>query len=162
MVVHNSGLRTVVVGVDFTMDSEAVVKWVGQRLPAEGTTVLVHALDLPRHADETSAQKEIKVEAAASARESLERLRSEFMADRDVELVVEPGEPMPVLSTLALERDADLIVVGPHQGHPALEKFVGSTGQRLMHESVVPVLLAVGTGGSEGSEGSDAAESAGV
>ncbi len=37
-------------------------------------------------------------------------------------------------------------MAGPHRGHPALEKFVGSTAHRLMHESIVPVLLAVGVG----------------
>lgn len=141
---REAGFGTVLVGVDFTKASEAVAEWVGRRLPAEGTTILVHALELARQSGETSAQERIRLEAANSAKESLERLRAEFFADRHVELLVEPGDPTAVLTTLAIERDADLIVVGPHQGHPALEKFVGSTAQRLIHESVVPVLLAVG------------------
>jgi nucleotide-binding universal stress UspA family protein len=141
---RKAGFGTVVVGVDFTLASEAVAKWVGGRLPTAGTTILVHALEITRHSGETSAQKQIRLEAAVSANESLARLATEFFADRDVELLVEPGEPASVLSTLSVERDADLIVVGPHQGHPALEKFVGSTAHRLMHESIVPVLLAVG------------------
>jgi nucleotide-binding universal stress UspA family protein len=141
-----AGFGTVIVGVDFTMDSEAVAEWVGRVLPAEGTTILVHALELARQSGETSAQQRIRLEAAISANESLERIAAEFFTDRDVELLVEPGNPTSVLSTLAVERDADLIVVGPHQGHPALEKFVGSTAQRLIHESIVPVLLAVGIG----------------
>ena len=139
-----AGFRTVVVGVDFTISSEAVAEWVGQRLPAVGTTILVHALELARQSGETTAQQQIRLEAAASANESLERLAAEFFADRDVELLVEPGDPTSVLSTIAVERNADLIVVGPHHGHPALEKFVGSTAHRLMHDSIVPVLLAVG------------------
>jgi nucleotide-binding universal stress UspA family protein len=138
------GFGTVVVGVDFTMASEAVAEWVGQHLPAVGTTVLVHALELSRHSGETSAQQQIRLEAAVSANESLERIAGEFFAERNVELLVEPGDPISVLSTIAVEREADLIVVGPHQGHPALEKFVGSTAQRLIHDSIVPVLLAVG------------------
>lgn len=139
-----AGFRTVVVGVDFTISSEAVAEWVGRRLPAEDATILVHALELSRQSGETSAQQQIRLEAAVSASESLERLAAEYFADRHVELLVEPGNPTSVLSTIAVERDADLIVVGPHHGHPALEKFVGSTAHRLMHESVVPVLLAVG------------------
>jgi nucleotide-binding universal stress UspA family protein len=139
-----TGFGTVVVGVDFTTSSEAVVEWVGQRLPAVGTTILVHALELARQSGETSAQRRIRLQAAVSANESLERLSQEFFGDRHVELLVEPGDPTSVLSTIAVERDADLIVVGPHHGHPALEKFVGSTAHRLMHESIVPVLLAVG------------------
>ena len=138
------GFGTVVVGVDFTVSSEAVAEWVGRRLPAVGTTILVHALELSRQSGETSAQQQIRLEAAISANESLERLAAEFFAERDVELLVEPGDPTAVLSTIAVERNADLIVVGPHHGHPALEKFVGSTAHRLMHESIVPVLLAVG------------------
>ena len=138
------GFRTVVVGVDFTHASESVAEWVARRLPAEGTTILVHALELGLHSGETSAQKRIRQGASNSAKESLRRIKAEFFADRDVELLVEPGEPTTVLSTLAVERGADLIVVGPHQGRPALEKFVGSTAQRLIHESVVPVLLTVG------------------
>ncbi len=145
---REAGFGTVLVGVDFTTASEAVAEWVGRRLPAEGTTILVHALELARHSGETSAQEQIRLEAANSAKESLARLQAEFFADRNVELLVEAGEPTAVLSTLAVERDADLIVVGPHQGHPALEKFVGSTAQRLIHESMVPVLLAVGIGRS--------------
>ena len=143
---HDSGFRTVVVGVDFTTASEGVAEWVARRLPAEGDTILVHALELERHSGETSAQTAIREEAAHSAKESLKRIEAEFFADRNVELLVEPGDPTTVLLTLAVERKAELIVVGPHQGHPALEKFVGSTAQRLIHESVVPVLLAVGIG----------------
>ena len=139
-----AGFRMVVVGVDFTVSSEAVAEWVGRHLPAVGTTVLVHALELSRQSGETSAQQQIRLEAAVSANESLERLASQFFTDREVELLVEPGDPTSVLSTIAVERNADLIVVGPHHGHPALEKFVGSTAHRLMHESIVPVLLAVG------------------
>ena len=141
---REAGFGTVVVGVDFTIAFEAVAEWVGRHLPAGGTTILVHALELSRQSGETSAQHQIRLEAAVSANESLERLAAEFFADRHVELLVEPGDPTSVLSTIAVERDADLIVVGPHQGHPALEKFVGSTAHRLMHEGIVPVLLAVG------------------
>ncbi len=150
------GFGTVVVGVDFTMASEAVAEWVGRHLPAVGTTVLVHALELSRHSGETSAQQQIRLEAAVSANESLERIAEEYFADRAVELLVEPGDPISVLSTIAVEREADLIVVGPHQGHPALEKFVGSTAQRLIHESIVPVLLAVGIGDAALAESADA------
>ena len=139
-----AGFETVVVGVDFTPSSEAVAEWVGRHLPAVGTTILIHALELARQSGENSAQRRIRQEAAVSASESLERLAAEFFAGRHVELLVEPGDPTSVLSTIAVERDADLIVVGPHHGHPALEKFVGSTAHRLMHESIVPVLLAVG------------------
>ncbi len=141
-----AGFGTVVVGVDFTLASEAVAEWVGGRLPGVGTMILVHALELSRHSGETSAQQQIRLEAAVSANESLERIAAQFFPDRNVELLVEPGDPSSVLSTLAVERDADLVVVGPHQGHPALEKFVGSTAQRLIHQSNVPVLLAVGIG----------------
>jgi nucleotide-binding universal stress UspA family protein len=111
---HKSGLRTVIVGVDFTPASERVAAWVARRLPAKGTTLLVHALEIDRQSGETSAQRQIRLEAAESAHESLTRLGAEFFADRHV------------------------------QGHPRLEKFVGSTAQRLIHESLVPVLLAVG------------------
>lgn len=147
-----AGFGTVIVGVDFTMASEAVAEWVGRHLPAVGTMILVHALELSRHSGETSAQQQIRLEAAVSANASLERIAGECFPDRHVELLVEPGAPTSVLSTLAVERNADLIVVGPHQGHPALEKFVGSTAQRLIHESNVPVLLAVGIGPSASHE----------
>jgi len=150
------GFRTVVVGVDFTPASEGVAEWVARRLPAQGTTILVHAQELGLHSGETSAQTRIREEAAHSAMESLEQIKAEFFADRDVELLVEPGEPTTVLSTLAVERDADLIVVGPHRGHPTLEKFVGSTAQRLIHASLVPVLLAVGIEDSARAASADA------
>lgn len=134
-------LGTVVVGVSFTPASEAAVEWVGRRLPAQGITLLVHAIDLHAAKAETPAQEAIRAEARTSARASLDRIRESFLADRDVELVVELGDPSHVLSDVARERNADLVVIGPHRGHPALEKFVGSTAQRLIHESDVPVLL---------------------
>jgi nucleotide-binding universal stress UspA family protein len=144
MDIEKAGFGTVVVGVDFTMDSEAVAKWVGQHLPARGRTILVHALELHMYPGETVAQQQIRLEAGVSARASLEQLAEDFFPERRVEFIVEAGDPTSVLSTIAVEQNADLIVVGPHQGHPALEKFVGSTAQRLIHESLVPVLLAVG------------------
>ena len=139
---HAVGLGTVVVGVDFTADSEAVIQWVGRRLPPEGTTVLVHAVELPHASGETPAQRDIRHEVTTSAIDSLERMGEKFLTDRNVETVVQEGEPSQVLTSVALECGANLIVVGPHHGRPAFERFVGSTAQRLIHEGAVPVLLA--------------------
>ncbi len=143
------GLGTVVVGVDFTADSEAMIRWVGRRLPPEGTTVLVHAVELPHGSGETSAQKTIRHEAKTSAVESLERMHKELLMDRHVESEVREGEPSHVLASVALDRGANLIVVGPHHGPPVLERFMGSTGQRLIHEGTVPVLLTMGGSSAE-------------
>ncbi len=90
--------------------------------------------------------KQIRLEAAVSANESSSGSRQSSLPTDTSSCWSSPAIRPRSLSTIAVERDADLIVVGPHHGHPALENFVGSTAHRLMHESIVPVLLAVGIG----------------
>jgi hypothetical protein len=51
------------------------------------------------------------------------------------------GDPARCLADLAAELDADLIAVGTHEQHPDRLPALGSTAQRLVRCSPVPVLL---------------------
>lgn len=59
----------------------------------------------------------------------------------DVEGVVVDARPAEALLQVARERDARMIVVGAHGGHPLTGAVLGSVPHKLLHLSKVPVLV---------------------
>jgi len=55
---------------------------------------------------------------------------------------VRVGKPHEEIANVARERNADLIVIGPHGDRPRRSKFLGTTAERIVRTSVVPVLVA--------------------
>jgi len=139
-------LDTVVVGVDFGPGCEIGLEFVRTHLDPNAGLILVHALELPLDAEnrggETPAQKAIRVEAEGSARQALETLRSKSLGSGPAQVVVAPGEAPHVLALVADDVSADLIVIGPHRKATRLERLLGTTAQKLIHEAHAPVLLA--------------------
>ena len=59
----------------------------------------------------------------------------------EVETLVVERPPAQALAELAEERKADMIVVGSHGERPITAAVLGSTPQKLVHLSKVPVLV---------------------
>lgn len=137
-------LDRIVIGTDFSEASAAALRWTAEFLAPDAELVLVHALELPLHPEtrggETDAQLEIRTQAEAAARESLRAIAAGF-GGRAITLEVRAGPPADILREVAEEHAPDLIVVGTHGQHGALESALGSTAERLAHQNVVPVLL---------------------
>ena len=139
----------IAVGIDFSPASRQAVE-VAARLARDGgrPLVLVHATHAPtlgwaasqEHLDaiqEVLAELEMDNVVQLSERWA-NPLRAQGI---DVETVHAEGRPSTVLTQVAKERDAFLVVVG-HHGWGAVKRFfLGSVAKEVLDDSPVPVLV---------------------
>lgn len=97
--------------------------------------------DLQRWAKELDLIKPEKVRRGTEARlrEWVDRIYLESGVTLDP--VVVEGTPAPEIAKQASARNAGLIVIGAHGEHALLDLFVGSTAQKVLRLTDVPVLL---------------------
>ena len=126
-------LARILIGVDLTRPSIAAAFWAAQRFAPDAEVVLVHCLS-PLLAERRLLDERTRAEAR------LCELAQRVGPERCTQHVV-PGDAARCLATLAAELDVDLIAVGAHEDHPDREPTLGTTAQRLIRCSSVPVLL---------------------
>lgn len=139
--------RRIVVGIDFSAPSLATAHWVAHQLAPEATLVLTHIVPSsagPRfYRDALPTRAALIRRAGAAARDSLGVLAARLGASRCV-IHVGSGEPGEWLARLAAERQGDLIVIGRAGQAQGRARQLGTTAERLLRHSTVPVLLAAG------------------
>lgn len=139
-------LQRIVVGVDFSAPSIAAAKWVARYFAGANIT-LVHSVFVPQPPSFLRGRlpsAELLIESAREgATTRLEQLRS-LLAGARADTEVRVGHPTDELAAVARERVADLIVVGRHGEREGVWRRLGSTAERLVRSSPVPVLLAPG------------------
>jgi nucleotide-binding universal stress UspA family protein len=126
-------LARILIGVDLTTPSIEAAAWAAKRFAPDADVVLVHCLSpllAERRVDDERAHAESRL------RELEQRVGSERCSHRVV-----AGDTARCLAGLAAELDVDLIAVGAHEEHPDREPTLGTTAQRLIRCSSVPVLL---------------------
>lgn len=132
-------LERVVVGVDFDEPSLETARWVVRDFAPDAEHVLVHALDLrdpPRYLDTRASVEAMLEDGRREATRRLEELAAEGRGSTAVE--VRTGRPDEVLSSVAEQADADLIVVGRGSGG---DGRLGGTAEKLVNAAAVPVLM---------------------
>lgn len=138
-------LRRVLLGTDFSDASITAAKWCAQHLVSDGELILVHAIELPQQpvflrrllpAAEEVAQN---LESTASTR--MDELAAAVVGKR-VRTVIRQGAAPQVIAEVARETKADLIVVGEHGLRRGVRGLIGTTAERLLTLSPVPVLVA--------------------
>jgi nucleotide-binding universal stress UspA family protein len=130
-------LARIVIGVDTTTASTRAAKWVAKRFAPDAEMVLLHCLN-PMLLQRQST------EARNAADTTLRDLIQEIGAKRS-SYRIRIGDPARCLADLAAEVDADLIAVGAHEEHPDRLPALGTTAERLVRCSPVPVLLCATT-----------------
>lgn len=125
-------LRRVVVGIDFRDSCAAAVRWTARHLAPEAELVLVHA--------EVHPARRLSPEQSRW----LKALRRSLGSGRRVRLRIGRGAAAPEIARAAAEHGADLVVVGAHGAPPGRPGTLGSTAERLVRCSPVPVVLAAG------------------
>lgn len=141
-------MKTILAALDLEPGSEAVLSRAIQLASAPGAwLVLLHAIDsgsLSNVVDgsgrsETDLQDQLRQQALTRLEESL----VETGRTRRTDVQVEFGSPHEVITRVAEERSADLVVIGPHrsQGQSLSEKVLGSTADRVIRTSPAPVLV---------------------
>jgi nucleotide-binding universal stress UspA family protein len=135
--------ESIVVGVDFSPESRAAVRWLAESFAPAARLVLVHACPEPSSA-RVPGRRFISTQALADvacggAREQLTELVSELGVRAETRAVI--GAPAEVLVQAARDFDADLLVIGPHSPQRGFAGLLGSTGEALMLSCELPVLL---------------------
>lgn len=126
-------LARVVIGIDLTETSVRAASWVARSFAPDAEVVLLHCLD-------PLLDKRHMADARERAAWYLRGIETEIGKPRSSHRI-RIGDPARCLADLAAEIDADLIAVGTHEEHPERLPALGSTAERLVRCSPVPVLL---------------------
>ncbi len=137
-------LRRVVTGVDFHDASWEAALWAMRYFAPHAEHELIHVLDLPELPSPlrafTGKLEQMRIAARGSAMTRLQELR-DLGSSPDVGLHVQGGRPAPEIIRLAREVDADMIVVGEEGPKHGMGALLGSTAERVLFDSSVPVLV---------------------
>ncbi len=140
-------LQRIVIGMDFSDTAIAAARWVAQEFAADAELAFVHVVDPPPrsrfgrgHALDAADAAAVVDAAADFARTRLAEVTS-FVTNLAAQRIVRVGHPHEGLVAAARELDAELIVVGRHGDRPRPWKPLGTTADRLVRASPVPVLL---------------------
>jgi nucleotide-binding universal stress UspA family protein len=138
--------KTVVAATDFSPGGRAAATTAAELTARGGRLTLVHAVQLPPF----NIQLLLKAEGVTDPRAALleeakielgrhaARVRRPGLA---VEARARFGEPWKVIVGAARDRGADLVVIG-RSGHSKLDRMLlGSTAERVVRRSPVPVLV---------------------
>jgi nucleotide-binding universal stress UspA family protein len=138
-------LQRIVIGIDFSEASIAAAKWVAHSFAPDAELLLCHVVDIPapprplrRLAPPAPA---LEIAARKGAEVKLRALRRGVGSERS-SIEVRQGEPAEVISEVASEFDADLVVIGKHRDHTGSLNWLGSTAERLVGHAPMPVLVA--------------------
>jgi nucleotide-binding universal stress UspA family protein len=143
-------LKTIVIGVDFSEAAHAAAQWTARYFAPDGDVRLVHVLDIdhpPRFLAGRYPPRERLFEGLRPGVEKrLDALAATLIsrgdASRRIETETRSGRPSDELVEAACGASADLIAIGEHGQRPGIWRILGSTAERLVRISPVPVLLA--------------------
>jgi nucleotide-binding universal stress UspA family protein len=129
-----SGGSCVVVGVDASPESLAAVEWAVELAKQfGGRVVAVHAVGL---LEGQHLRPHPDVEATVTAARALHGDR----ADVDVDTIYQDGVPAEIITQVAEEQRAALIVVGS-RGIGRATRLLGSTSEAVLARASIPVLI---------------------
>ncbi len=148
-------ITTVVAGVDLSVPSEQALDRaaaIAQLNSAHLIMVNAQADDAPvQHVDNAVLEQLGEVSAAVRAEEArrlIAKVQQLQALGVDVELINQAGSPGEVISQIALERQAELIVIGTH-GHTGIQRFLlGSVATAVLRHAPCDVLVCRGSSGA--------------
>jgi len=141
-------MKTILAALDLEEGSDAVLARAAQLAGEHGawlvllhvieTESLTHSVALSQHT-ESDLRDKLTRQAAGRIEESLAGVDR----TRRTDVTVEFGSPHEVITRVAGERSADVIVLGPGKspGKSLREKVLGSTADRVIRTSPAPVLV---------------------
>jgi len=131
--------------MDFSETSIVTARWAAEHFAPNEEITLVHAVSLP---DRPAFAEQLlpatdTIESVACR--SAERRMSDAIRSISTraKFEVRVGKPHEEIVSAARERRADVIVVGPHDDRHARSRWLGSTAERIVRTSPMPVLVAI-------------------
>ncbi|HET8656263.1 MAG TPA: universal stress protein [Longimicrobiaceae bacterium] len=144
-------LDRVVTAVDFHESSRAAALWVMRHFAPAARHELVHVVDLPELPAPLRGLGADREELRLAAREGAQRRLDELAALGEGARVgthVREGRPAREIVHLADELGADIVVVGQQGPTHGVRVLLGSTAERVLFRSPIPVLVARKVGGA--------------
>lgn len=142
-------IRSIVVPVDFSDGCQHALSYaVTMAKTFDARLWVIHVGDFREHDAATSSSLQdvyhkVRAEKQAYARAKMKQLTEEILADvpeLGVDSLFRSGTPHEAICKAAEELDADLIVMGT-SGLSGLSRFmIGSTAERVVRASPVPVM----------------------
>lgn len=138
-------LDSMVIATDFSDTAIKSAKWAAEYFAPQAATTLVHVIapmDQPAFAGHLMPSSE---SFEAVAREYAEARMADVATSLETgapRREIRVGKPYKEIIKLAAEIGADLVVVGPHGDRPRPRQFLGTTAERVVRTSTVPVLVA--------------------
>ncbi len=138
-------LERVLVAVDFSEPSIRAAEWIARHFARGAELVLMHAIHVPpppRFFEGRYAPAEPLIETARAGAELRLREIGSSIATGLVWTEVRVGRPDDEILRVAADYRADVIVIGRPATRQGLWGRLGTTAQRVVRRSSVPVLLA--------------------
>lgn len=136
-------LGLIAIAIDFGAPSIDAARWVARTFAPDADLILIHTLDVAAAAPPGVRRPSASViqRAREFAETRLREIAGE-LGERVIRIEVREDRPAPGVAAVADAVGADLIVVGPHGGRESIPG-IGSTAERLIRMSSIPVLLVV-------------------
>lgn len=139
-------VRRVVTAVDFHESSREAALWAMRHLAPDAEHHLLHVVEIPELPAPLrrlgSDREQLRLAARSGAQRRLDELRDLSGARPHVEVHVEEGKPAATIVGFAQDIGADLVVVGEQGPTRGMAALLGSTAERVLLQSRVPVLVA--------------------
>ena len=142
MSMAEGGGRTLVVGADWSTESQRGIEWATALAAPDDRIVLVHAWQMPVVAGYDMVLAVDPTELSGSAGQALNQLVAEI-ADPRIVPVVRQGHAGRELVAEADDQDAAMIVLG-HSGNSRVAMMLGSTANYVLHHTTRPVVVVRG------------------
>jgi nucleotide-binding universal stress UspA family protein len=142
MSMAEGGGRTVVVGADWSTESQRGVEWACALAGPQDRIVLMHAWQMPVVAGYDMVLAVDPIQLTRSASDALNELVAEI-GDPRIVPVVRQGHAGRELVAEADDEGAAMIVVG-HNGNSRVAMMLGSTANYVVHHSSRPVVVVRG------------------
>lgn len=135
------------IAVDFSEASLSAARWALTSLVPGAEVTLTHVVDIPTPPGFLRSLfapvQNIEQNAVPGARSRLEQLRAD-LGLATATLDVRTGKAFKALHEACKDSAAELLIIGPHGGRSGLGRLLGSTAERAIRESQVPVLVTKG------------------
>jgi nucleotide-binding universal stress UspA family protein len=137
--------RRVLCAVDFSPESDAAVHYaLSLAWEADASITLLHVVDWPEEADAV-AERDPAVAFMRDRREEAGRKQLETLVTAErvalwVTSRIDHGKAHERIVAVALEKQADLIVMGAHSRNLFERGFIGSTTNQVLRRAACPVL----------------------
>jgi nucleotide-binding universal stress UspA family protein len=137
--------RSILCPIDFSDESQNALRWAAAlALKFQGRLTVLHAIEpLLAHAAQVRYGLDLtKTETESALREFLTATLPEPSSLPNVATDVRVGEPSQVILETADRHGVDLIVIGTHGLGGVRKLLIGSTAERVVRQTHVPVLAA--------------------